>query len=282
MRGDGGHPAQDLDELVPAVRKRQGDRFGGRLMAGVRSMDRSRGMGSICRSLDPVCLIARGVAVMNGSVFRFEAFGFPVRVTGMALLLLVFLSAQAAGPGMGTRPSPAPRSSRSWSSSPSSFMSSGMPSWAAGWLQLEIVLHGFGGLCSYRRRPSPSQGVLSSAAGPAAGLALGALSFGGLSILPADAPPALGVLLGDLAWINLVWSLFNLLPVFPLDGGAILASALQMRLKPHLAWKITSVVSLGCAAIVAVWGLSRGAYFIVAIMALTALENLRRGGRLTG
>ena len=221
---------------------------------------------------------------MNGSVFRFEAFGFPVRVTGMALLLLVFLSAQAAGPGMGNE-----TLARAALFAVVVFVSilvhelgHAFMGRRLGLQPIEIVLHGFGGLCSYRRRPSPSQGVLSSAAGPAAGLALGALSFGGLSILPADAPPALGVLLGDLAWINLVWSLFNLLPVFPLDGGAILASALQMRLKPHLAWKITSVVSLGCAAIVAVWGLSRGAYFIVAIMALTALENLRRGGRLTG
>lgn len=77
---------------------------------------------------------------------------------------------------------------------------------------------------------NPTGEILVSLAGPGAGLAIGIP----LLLLATIAPgllqvPILGVLLGDLVWVNLGWGLINLLPVLPLDGGQVLQAALRQR-----------------------------------------------------
>ncbi len=90
-----------------------------------------------------------------------------------------------------------------------------------------IVLYSFGGLAIGSNQLSRRwQRILVSLAGPGIQLLL----FGGLwglaIFLPAEAGPfswgpyAQEVFL-DLLQINLFWPLFNLLPVFPLDGGQV-------------------------------------------------------------
>jgi Zn-dependent protease len=88
-----------------------------------------------------------------------------------------------------------------------------------------IVLYGMGGLAigssALDRR---WQRVAVYAAGPGAGFLLLALVWGGVvlaGVSVADIPPLARVAYRDLIWINLVWGLVNLLPVYPLDGGQI-------------------------------------------------------------
>ncbi len=94
-------------------------------------------------------------------------------------------------------------------------------------LHPEITLHTFGGLTSWRptRRVSPWQEIGITFAGPAVGIAIGlaalAARHGGLA-----APfTVAGRVLEFAVWVNLGWGVLNLLPVLPLDGGSIVATA---------------------------------------------------------
>ncbi|GET41421.1 site-2 protease family protein [Microseira wollei] len=92
-----------------------------------------------------------------------------------------------------------------------------------------ITLFLFGGIAAIdRESQTPGQAFQVAIAGPLVSLTLFAL----LSILFFQIPqssPA-GVVVGNLAQINLVLGLFNLIPGLPLDGGQILKAAV---------WKIT-------------------------------------------
>jgi Zn-dependent protease len=90
----------------------------------------------------------------------------------------------------------------------------------------KITLYPIGGVARLRRLPrAPGAEFLIAIAGPAVNfaivLALVALSFAGLGATP------LGVFAEELAIINLVLALFNLIPAFPMDGGRILRALLS-------------------------------------------------------
>lgn len=97
----------------------------------------------------------------------------------------------------------------------------------------EITMHLFGGYASYRAYYiRPAKTLLISVAGPATGLLFAGLivstgvvnlSHGTLSVSNEHYAYIIQVLL----LMNILWSVFNLLPVLPLDGGQILLSLLQ-------------------------------------------------------
>lgn len=101
----------------------------------------------------------------------------------------------------------------------------------------EVLLYGFGGLASFpgaffTRR----QSFLVTAAGPGAGLVFAAVCIAlSVSAYGSMFPPLfrdsdpVRFILYHLVWINLVWSLLNLLPILPLDGGQLLRDALGPR-----------------------------------------------------
>lgn len=86
-----------------------------------------------------------------------------------------------------------------------------------------IELVAMGGLTIWPERARPSAGAafLVSLAGPAAGLALGGLIW--LATRSSEPwPPLVQVAVTQALWVNVGWSLVNLLPVIPLDGSALL------------------------------------------------------------
>jgi stage IV sporulation protein FB len=110
----------------------------------------------------------------------------------------------------------------------------------------DIVLHGFGGFARY----SPGYGytrrraIWITFAGPLAGFGLFAIVFGihvgiqlaidtqqpwAMTLKTSSAWPGVSFAIMQLEWINLFWGLFNLLPVFPLDGGQICSELLNAR-----------------------------------------------------
>jgi Zn-dependent protease len=105
---------------------------------------------------------------------------------------------------------------------------------ANGW-QPWITLHGFGGLASYEpTRTTPWTQIGISLAGPAAGFALAAVILAILTLAGNDWFVAgMDVVPGpmenlqlwrftfDMLFINILWGLVNLLPIYPLDGGQI-------------------------------------------------------------
>ena len=139
-----------------------------------------------------------------------------------------------------------------------------------------IVIHGFGGLCAYGRAPRGKEGVLSSAAGPAAGLAL-SMILGGITFLVGSLLPApILHLFREIVWFNLFWSVFNLLPMWPLDGGHVLWHALGLKVSAPRAWKITRYVGIGMAVIVALVGWAIGWTFAIIIAALSVMDLVQR------
>jgi Zn-dependent protease len=135
----------------------------------------------------------------------------------------------------------------------------------------EIVLYSFGGLAiPASQMRSRGEHIMVCFAGPLAGfLLLGALLLGISVLTPGEIPhlkntvlyylnlppveaelnwgPTLkGEIINDLVWINLVWGLVNLLPIWPLDGGQIsrdVFTALAPRNGSSIAFGISFVVA---------------------------------------
>jgi Zn-dependent protease len=137
---------------------------------------------------------------------------------------------------------------------------------------IAITLHGFGGLTRFSRSPTPWQGILLTLAGPCSGIALGLVVLGiKLAIGPALAgTPAAGVI-ADLLWVNLFWSFFNLLPLYPLDGGLILFHALSLRMPPRVAqmWaaRVGVVLAVGLAGVA--WATHEAFLAVLCLMLLS-------------
>lgn len=141
---------------------------------------------------------------------------------------------------------------------------------------VEIMLHGFGGLASFSKRPTNKQGFLVSIAGPLAGLTLGAIAWLIEPVMVKEGSHFLVAFgIGLLIWINIFWSLFNLLPMYPLDGGQVMWHALALKMSPYRARLITRQVSLATAAVIGVYALLQGWIFIALVCLFVYSENAK-------
>ena len=143
-----------------------------------------------------------------------------------------------------------------------------------------IRLHGFGGATFLPgARFTRPQNILVSAAGPAAGLLLGLVVLA-LAKTLSDLPPLARLVVRDALYVNFFWTLVNLLPIQPLDGGQILGQTLGPRRAQLTAW-----ISFAVASVLCVWTLSRGQAFTAIMLAMLAYHNFRRepveGGVIT-
>jgi stage IV sporulation protein FB len=90
-----------------------------------------------------------------------------------------------------------------------------------------------------------------------------------------QSPTAQGVL-EYFIWINFIWSAFNLLPMWPMDGGQLLRIGASKWLKPARGERVTHIVSIACVALVA-----GGSYLVnfgpmmMIILAMTAWQNFQ-------
>ena len=113
-----------------------------------------------------------------------------------------------------------------------------------------ITLHGLGGLTHFPvgAQPTPKQHFFITLAGPSVGLTLGVIALG-LQVFVRDPPPLVTTAIGDALWINLGWSIINLLPVLPWDGGLILDSGLEWFTGKRRHFVVGASSLLGGAAI---------------------------------
>jgi stage IV sporulation protein FB len=79
-------------------------------------------------------------------------------------------------------------------------------------------------------------------------------------------------LYGNLVYINLLWGLVNLLPVFPLDGGRVSEIVLSY-INPYQGKRWGHTVSLVTAGLVAVISIPTQSYFLAMFFGYFAFLN---------
>ena len=141
-----------------------------------------------------------------------------------------------------------------------------------------ITLHMMGGLTAWRpARPlSRRATILVTSAGPATGIALGLVAFVALYAQASVSGETLQSESSDATWllmliaqVNIFWSLVNLLPVLPFDGGQILASTLGPSRR-----RLTATVSLvaGLLSGLVLWQLL-GLQFAAIILSVAGISQ---------
>jgi Zn-dependent protease len=118
-----------------------------------------------------------------------------------------------------------------------------------------IILWPLGGIAFVNPPRRPGAVLWSIAAGPLVNVALvpvlSLLSFFAAQAGLADTAPDTFQLIGTIWSINLVLLIFNMLPVYPLDGGQILQALLWFPLGEIRSLQIASVIGLVGALILA-------------------------------
>ena len=140
-----------------------------------------------------------------------------------------------------------------------------------------IELHGLGGQVSHTRT-APSRQLVISLAGPLAGFTFGCLVLlVSWVALPSHGTPGWLVRTVDaLLYVNLGWSLFNLLPVLPLDGGnALLAASTAVGLTEQRARRFTAAVGFAISTLGLGYALTAGLWWITFLFGMFLWNNLQ-------
>lgn len=154
----------------------------------------------------------------------------------------------------------------------------------------EILLLPIGGLAKLQGEPrSPKQEVAIAVAGPAVNVVLAAAfgawcwsmaPIGSMAALAESAKQPSLLTFGLLLMSgNLTLAAFNLLPIFPLDGGRVLRAVLQMKLGAARATRWASGIGQWAAAALIVYAIVAGQLLLGLIAVLIFLaagqENVR-------
>jgi Zn-dependent protease len=144
-----------------------------------------------------------------------------------------------------------------------------------------IVLYWMGGLCRSEVDPRshPWKRLAVVFMGPGAGLVLAGVTYLLVTrVISVDwlvTHPQVLTALKILFQINLYWSLLNLLPIFPLDGGQILGVVLGM-LMPRQGRHWTHVVGLVSSGVLAFCAYQYlGSLYLTILLAMMAMTNFQ-------
>ena len=152
----------------------------------------------------------------------------------------------------------------------------------------DITLYPIGGVARLQRMPrAPGAELLIALAGPAVNVAivLALLAAVGLSgLLATPITGAAGALLGELLAVNVLLAGFNLIPIFPMDGGRVLRAMLSGRLGRLRATEIAATIGqtlallagVGCFAVM----FATGNWFLLLQVALAGFIYLAAGAEL--
>lgn len=141
-----------------------------------------------------------------------------------------------------------------------------------------MVLQGLGGVTINKTRghARPGQSVIISLAGPAFSFSLVAL-FGGLYFVAPEG--LLKVFAMYMAGANAVWTVFNLLPIFPMDGGnVVLHTIRKFTGDMERSYRYTAIISLAVLGVVSllIFKFFPGGLFLtVIILLLFGMQNVQ-------
>jgi Zn-dependent protease len=132
---------------------------------------------------------------------------------------------------------------------------------------LEIVLYPFGGAAKISNIPvKPLDEILVALAGPAVSLLLGIIGIIlGIRILYAYPDINYNPLILELGIINMVLFVFNLFPVFPMDGGRVLRATLATKKSRVEATRIAATIGKYFCIFFVVYGLLKMNFFLAFI-----------------
>ena len=151
-----------------------------------------------------------------------------------------------------------------------------------------IMLWPLGGVAFVQPPPRPGATLWSIAAGPLVNVALVPITIAACVIARAfgwqDVNPDLMHFLLSLASINIGLLLFNMLPIYPLDGGQILRSLLWFVLGPARSLMVAGILGVAGAAglliLAFVYLQDRWLAVMAAFVAWQAWRGFRLGGKL--
>lgn len=137
-----------------------------------------------------------------------------------------------------------------------------------------IVLWGLGGL-TMGRSQAPRRSIAVSLAGPLAGLAVLGLPALWLQQQEVVTDPSAAAVLDMVVWVNVAWSVVNLLPVLPLDGGNVARDVLTLVTR-RPGERPARLVSVATAAGAGLWAWQRwpGWWFPVVMAGILVALNL--------
>lgn len=134
----------------------------------------------------------------------------------------------------------------------------------------DITLLPIGGLARLERMPEkPMQEIVIAVAGPLVNVVIAAVLIVGLGGLPTTeidiGQTTITGFLGQLAAVNVILVLFNLIPAFPMDGGRVLRAVLALNMNraraTRIAARIGQVIAVGFAA----FGFASGNFILILI-----------------
>jgi stage IV sporulation protein FB len=143
----------------------------------------------------------------------------------------------------------------------------------------QIHLQAFGGVTfpQFEKQPGPGKQFVLSVAGPIFGLLLGVGAWALVHTFPPGAGSQTEWTMQQFMWVSVVWAIFNLLPILPLDGGQMMLAVIEgVRRKPSigLASWISVVLSVVVGVGVTLW---RGVDpFMLLFLGLFAFQNITR------
>lgn len=143
---------------------------------------------------------------------------------------------------------------------------------------VSVTLQMFGGL-TYHEPTTPGKSLMITLAGPAVTLVLSVLGLV-LNIMFGQTLNEGGrVLLGLFTWINFVLLIWNMLPIYPQDGGQTVLHLLNLKLSYPRALRITAQVSLVAAVFAGFYALQLGmimGLIILFSLVMTNIDILKR------
>ena len=140
-----------------------------------------------------------------------------------------------------------------------------------------IQLSGLGGVTQWRGHPSKRHQIIISLAGPAVSFALAIIGFILLTLTSKDAALT-RTFLGYVAYLNMLWAIFNILPIHPMDGGKALRAFLQEERRDGLLLSLK--ISLGTCIAFAILGFLQGYIIITLYLGYFAYQNWNEFERL--
>lgn len=141
----------------------------------------------------------------------------------------------------------------------------------------EITLGGFGGMTVNARQAKPAHDLLISIAGPLSSLVLAGVAWGlPYVVTGVNGDPFFRAILPMTVQANVLWGIFNLFPVIPLDGGQAFLNFMRLFVAPRTAVTVSVWLSFVVGGAMLAVALYMRWYFVAIIAAMLLMQNFER------